>query len=104
MAINKKRDSSPFSEEEKLSVWAKGTEAPPNDPRAWRRDVCGYFMYYDAYGNRNSKYGWEVDHIKPIQMGGTDDLSNLQPLWWETNSQKGDTFPWDCSKLGTRTQ
>ena len=25
-------------------------------------------------------WGWEVDHIKPISEGGTNELSNLRPL------------------------
>ena len=38
--------------------------------------------------------GWEIDHIKPVARGGSDDLSNLQPLYWETNRNKGDQYPY----------
>ncbi|MFN9492952.1 MAG: HNH endonuclease signature motif containing protein [Sphingobacteriales bacterium] len=49
------------------------------------------------YGNTNSRYGWEVDHIKPVSKDGKDDLQNLQPLQWENNRYKSDNFPqWYC--------
>jgi hypothetical protein len=30
-----------------------------------------------------------IDHIIPIARGGTNDLSNLQPMCWECNKKKG---------------
>ena len=37
---------------------------------------------FDKYGDTSSDYGWEIDHIKPVARGGTDNLNNLQALYW----------------------
>ena len=66
------------------------------DKRIWRYDKCGSIMKYSDYGNTDSEYGWEIDHIIPTSKGGSDNLDNLQPLQWENNRKKGDTSPWSC--------
>jgi 5-methylcytosine-specific restriction endonuclease McrA len=81
----------------KAQVWAKGTDIAGYDRNTWRYDKCGKLMKYADHGNRDSAYGWEIDHIKPKALGGGDDITNLQPLHWENNMRKGDTYPWSCS-------
>ena len=78
------------------AVWRKGEPIEDYSADEWRRDQCGHPIKYDDHGNTNSEHGWEVDHIVPAALGGTDDLANLQPLYWKTNRQKGDTYPWAC--------
>ena len=47
------------------------------------------------------QYGREIDYIKPVAKGGTDDLSNLQALRWENNRHKSDDWPnWSCKVRG----
>ncbi len=87
------------NEETKLKVWAKGKPIKAFDEKIWRYDICGNVMKYSEHGNIDSKHGWEIDHIKPTIKGGKNTLSNLQPLNWEVNRSKGDTYPWDCSML-----
>lgn len=71
----------------KLAVWEKGIIAEGFDQNIWRRDVFGHPIKFDNYGDRDSKYGWEVHHIIFVASGGSDDLSNLIPLQWEENAK-----------------
>src|SRR5258705_398452 len=79
-----------FSDEMVEKVWQKGSVVGGNEPREWRKDSCTAWIQRSAYGNVNSDYGWNIDHIKPVSKGGSDDLSNLQPLHWENNANKQD--------------
>mgnify|MGYP001617308740 CR=1 FL=1 len=72
-----------------LAVWKKGTATTNNDPAVWRLDACGAWMQFSKYGDRDSQYGWEIDHIISIDRGGLDALSNLRPLQWENNVATG---------------
>ncbi|MEQ9811798.1 MAG: HNH endonuclease signature motif containing protein [Azospirillaceae bacterium] len=70
-----------------IEVWQKGrlAFADPSGQR-FRLDDYGNTIQFDAYGDRNHLYGWEIDHIVPTVMGGGDELSNLRPLWWAANT------------------
>ncbi len=69
-------------------VWNKGATDSTNDSNVWRRDECGAWMCFSQYGNRNSPYGWEIDHITSQNHNGPDSLSNLRPLQWQNNLSK----------------
>jgi len=67
----------------KLSVWVKGKISEGYNGNFYRRDAYGTWMQYSAHGDTLSYFGWEIAYIVPPEKGGTDDLSNLQPLQWQ---------------------
>ena len=70
------------------AVWQKGQIRPGQDPDIIRVDDYGNAILRHQYGNRNSAYGWEIDHILRLENGGTDSLSNLRPLQWRVNAAR----------------
>lgn len=84
------RSGKPFDETIIEAVWEKARVSAAHRPL--RIDAFGSVIWREAYGNINSKLGWEIDHIKPVTEGGGDELENLQPLQWQNNRRKGDTF------------
>ncbi len=73
-------------------IWNKATPISGYTPEVWRRDYFGSAINWGDYGNRNSEYGWEVDHYIPTHKGGSDALENLRPLNWKNNAKKQDNL------------
>jgi 5-methylcytosine-specific restriction endonuclease McrA len=95
-------EGKPFNEETVEAVWAKA------NPDPWftyfKRDTFGVTIQKDGYATQ-SKYGWEIDHILPVSLGGTDDLENLRPLHWANNMNKGDDFPnWEPGRRSSHAR
>lgn len=57
------------------------------------KDFAGREMAKGAYDDRNSQYGWNVDHILPVSRGGKTTDSNLICCHILTNDEKADKFP-----------
>jgi hypothetical protein len=76
------------------SVWAKAAPVPLL--ASFAVDICGATIEKSKYGQLVPT-GWEIDHVYPVAKGGTDSLSNLQPMQWENNRAKGDSISnWKC--------
>lgn len=79
-----------WAEAEKAAVWCKARIADGYSAAHVRIDRCGNLIEWNAFGDTNSQYGWEIDHIWPVSLGGNNHISNLQPLMWRVNRLKGD--------------
>ncbi|MCL1993732.1 MAG: HNH endonuclease [Spirochaetes bacterium] len=51
-------------------------------------DFKGRVILKAAYGQDGSQFGWNIDHIQPKALGGTDRKENLQIVHIETNREK----------------
>jgi 5-methylcytosine-specific restriction endonuclease McrA len=79
------------------AVWQKGQAVAGYDALLYRKDACGAWMSRNEYG-QTTTWGWEIDHIRPVALGGADFYDNLQPLQWQNNRHKSDNFPnWGCA-------
>lgn len=56
-------------------------------------DFAGREIAKGAYNDRNSNFGWNVDHILPQSHGGKTTDSNLICCHILTNDEKADRFP-----------
>lgn len=80
-----------FTEQITQKVWNKAkTISDTNEEKGFRKDQCGAWVNRKEYGNRDSDWGWEIDHITPESQGGSDELNNLRPLHWRNNVSKSD--------------
>jgi len=90
-----------MEEQELLNLWEKATKFENYDSTKWRKDASGAWIAYSQYGNRQSTYGWEVDHIVPkskLEDAGAsqeeiDNPLNLRPYNWANNDSKSDDYP-----------
>ena len=57
------------------------------------KDFTGREIAKGAYNDRNSEYGWNVDHILPQSRGGKTTDYNLVCCHILTNDEKADKFP-----------
>lgn len=82
-----------FDEKTIEQVWKIASTVEGFNPEIVRKDACGAWIMRNQYGNRNSIFGWEVDHVYPLSMGGDDNIINLRAMQWENNLSKGDDYP-----------
>lgn len=80
-------------EEKKEYTWNRAQIVEGYDRDTVRKDACGAWILKDHYGMRDSIFGWEVDHVFPIALGGDDFVQNLRAMQWENNVSKGDDYP-----------
>lgn len=90
-----------WSEEQIQYVWNRASTVNGFDKSRFRKDACGAWIMWDKYGDNDSLYGWEIDHIVPkalLEEKGycqkdIDNRDNLRALQHENNASKGDDYP-----------
>ena len=85
---NRHKNVNPFDENIVQQVWEKGKVIDGNSPAIWREDSYGFFMKRQYYGDKSSRYGWDIGYVKPLSGGEGNNINNLQPLQWENKSRK----------------
>jgi hypothetical protein len=90
-----------MTEEQIQDAWNRATVVEGFDKNRYRKDACGAWIIRNKYGDTDSLYGWEVDHIVPQSLlrdkGFSDSLIdnslNLRALQHENNASKQDDYP-----------
>ena len=88
-------------DEKKLVAWNAAQTVDGFNKELYRKDACGAWIMWDKYGDTNSIYGWQVDHICPQNLLSSlgysqkkiDDPKNLRALQHQNNASKGDDYP-----------
>lgn len=75
-----------------LHVWEKAQKIEGYDSNIWRQDFAGAWIRRDSYG-KYTKYGWFIDHLRPLSQGGSNELKNLFPLHWMNQQKKASDYP-----------
>ena len=78
-------------------AWCSALIIPEHNPDHIRQDACGAWIVYEDYNNRDSMFGWEIDHIYPVSrlrcLGVPevlwDNPLNIRALHWRNNLSKG---------------
>ncbi len=83
-ALGESRD-----EARKRIAWDKASVIPFCNPNQMRRDAYGWIIHWSEYGNRDSPFGWEVDHTLATALGGPDTPGNWRALNCRMNASLG---------------
>ncbi len=90
-----------MTEEQIQEAWNRASVVEGFDKNRYRKDACGAWIIRNKYGDTDSLYGWEVDHIVPQSLlrdkgfseSMIDNSLNLRALQHENNASKSDDYP-----------
>ena len=90
-----------YTKEQLDAIWRKGIVVDGYDPDFIRKDACGAWILRNSYGNLDSDYCWDVDHICPQavleKMGigeeQINNIRNLRPINHKNNLSKASDYP-----------
>ncbi len=75
-----------------LRVWEHAKKVVGYDSSIWRQDFAGAWIRRDSYKSQ-SKYGWTVETMVPLEYGGKFQLDNLEAVHWQNALSKGNSYP-----------
>ena len=77
----------------KNAVWKKAKKIKGENSDEYRLcSLSNNIIRYSHYGNNNSIYNWDIDHIIPKSKNGSDDISNLQAVSASKNRSIGNSI------------
>ncbi len=79
------------SNSRKVAVWQKAEVVHGFNAAEVRRDRFGNYICWLEYGLTTIN-GWEIDHILPRSLGGSDSIDNLFATHWKANRLKSNKF------------
>ena len=90
-----------WREDQKQQVWKRAIIVEGYDKNRFRKDACGAWIIWEKFGDNDSLYGWEIDHIVPralleekgYSQKDIDNYDNLRALQHENNASKSDDYP-----------
>ena len=90
-----------YTKEQLEDIWRKGVPVEGYNPAIIRQDACGAWILKESYGQEDSDYCWEVDHICPqsiLESKGIDKsqierIENLRPLNRRNKISKACDYP-----------
>lgn len=82
-------------------AWQSAQIVDEYNPDRIRQDACGAWIAYADFNNRESLFGWEIDHIYPVSRLRLlnvpavlwDHPLNIRALHWQNNQSKGNSYP-----------
>ena len=92
---------SDFSKQEIEDVWSQGLIIEGWNPDIVRQDAAGAWILRVKYGDHDSIFGWDIDHIYPqneleklnVPQELINNRINLRPMNWKNNISKSNDYP-----------
>ncbi len=66
-------------------VFCKASEIVGKNPSLWRADRYGRVIARAAYGDENSKFGWNIHHRDSDPSN--NNINNLEAIHYETHNE-----------------
>ncbi len=73
----------------RLAAWNATATIYGRSPEMWRIDCDGRAIRWSDYGDQSSEFGWHIDHVAPLAIGGIDAAHNTRARHWRGNTSAG---------------